>query len=360
MKRAARILIIGIACFGVLAISATTIENGPFAPDKQRPVAIEAPKPPDVVALGRIEPVGGVVAVSGPLGTDAGRIAQVVVAEGDWVEAGVLLATLDTRPRLEATLAQAKATLAMREAVLARISADLENQDKTLAAALEQQKAQRDRAKWDFDKLKQLQKSGLYKDPVLTDKRLALEAAEAALGSAELTLERNRKRDANGKRIDEVSQEAEIASAAAAVDKAAADLAFSEIRAPIAGRVLSLRGRTGQQIANEGLLDLADTRSMQVRAEVFETDLGKIGIGAMAKLGSRVLESPLSGRVTQIGRRINRQSIVGDDQAASIDARVVEVLVLLDDASTKAVADFTGLQVRVEFETGLKISRTGP
>lgn len=310
----------------------------------ERPAA-----PPRIMALGRIEPSSEVIRIAGPSGQDAGRIASIAVQEGDWVEQGQIIAVLDTRPRLAAAVSQAEATLAQRQAAFAKTAADLDSQEKLLAAAVEQQEAQRDRAKWDFDRLQQLQRSGIYRDTALTDRRLALDAANFALASAQQQLDRSRVRDASGQRIDEIAARAEIASAEAALSKARADHDLSAIKAPISGRIIRRLGRVGEQTGQDGVVEMADTRRMYVRAEVFEGDLRRIGVGAAASVTSRALDAPLTGSVERLGLRVNRQTILGEDPAAALDARVVDVLIRLDPASSARAATLTGLQVRVAF-----------
>ncbi len=313
---------------------------------EQRPAAAPVAR---VMALGRIEPVSELVRVGAPAGQDGGRLAEIRASEGDWVTQGDIIATLDTRPRLMAALEQAEATLSVRHASLAKMTADLDHQEKTLTAALEQQEAQRDRAKWEFDRLRQLQQSGIYRDAALIDKRLAMEAANFALESARFALQRNQKRDPNGMRLDEAGAQAEIVQAEAAVARARADLDFSVIRAPVTGRVLRKTGRLGEQIGQEGLVEIADTRQMYVRAEVFESDLRHVVAGALASVTSRALDGALTGTVERLGLKVSRQSIIGEDPAAALDARVIDVLVRLDGPSSQRAAALTGLQVRVAF-----------
>jgi HlyD family secretion protein len=323
--------------------------------DLAAPTAAKAdvtPQPRRIVGLGRIEPASEVMRIAGPAGQDAGRIAELRIAEGQWVEQGEVIAVLDTRARLQAASDQAEATLALRQAALAKTIADLDSQEKTLAAAMEQQEAQRDRAKWEFDRLKQLQQSGIYRDTALIDKRLALEGAEHGLASAKLVLERNRRRDAAGLRIDEATARAEVTAAEAAVAKAKADLAFSEIRSPIAGRVLRRMGRAGEQIGQEGLAEIADTRVMFVRAEVFESDLRLVAVSANATITSRALAEPVRGTVERIGLKVSRQTMIGEDPATSLDARVIEVMIRLDEEGSRRTAGLTGLQVRAAFDPG--------
>ncbi len=302
------------------------------------------------MALGRIEPSSELLRLAAPAGQDSGRIAELRVKEGDWVQKGDVIAVLDTRARHEAALGQATATLALRKASLAKTVADLDSQEKTLTAAMEQQEAQRDRSKWELDRLQQLQRSGIYRDTALIDKRLAFEGAEHALQSARLLLERNRRRDATGLRIDEATAKAEVEVAEASEAKARADLEFTMIRAPIEGRIIRRIGRGGEQIASEGLVEIADTREMFVRAEVFESDLKNITLGMSTTVTSRALAQGVSGKVARIGLKVSRQSIIGEDPAAALDARVIDVLIRLDAPSSRLTEGLTGLQVRVAFE----------
>jgi HlyD family secretion protein len=341
----AALLIAGGVCLAGSFTVAPAVANDPG--QGRAPAA--SPFATRTIALGRVEPISELVKVAGPTGADAARISEIRFTEGDWVEQGAILALLDTRGRLEAALAQAEATVALRQASLVKLRADLDVQERTLLAAVEQQEAQRDRARWEFDRLQQLQRSGLYRDTALIDKKLALDAAERVMQSARFTLDRNRVRDAEGRRIDEAAAMAEVAAADAALAKARADLAFTEIRAPNAGRVLRRFGRVGEQLGQDGLAEMADTRVMMVRAEVFESDMRRVATGARVEITSRAFDGVLQGRVHRIGFKVSRQSIIGEDPASSLDARVVEVLIRLDTQGSERLQALSGLQVRVGF-----------
>lgn len=303
-----------------------------------------------IVALGRIEPVSRVLRLAGPSGSDAGRIAKLDVTEAQAVKRGQLLGTLDTEPRLAAALAQAEATVAMKAAQLAQKHAELNNTEKSLAAAVEQQAAERDRAQWDFDRLGHLTKAGLYSDPALIDKRLALLSANRKLETSKLALERIQHRDADGRRLEEAVVHAELKAAEAAADKASADHALSLFRAPIDGTILRLYARLGQQLSSEGFAEMGDVSTMMVRAEVFEADIAAVAVGQPAAVTSRSLPNALRGTVDRVGVAVGTQSIIREDPAAVLDARVIEVFVKLDAASSARVAGLTNLQVRVSID----------
>ena len=303
-----------------------------------------------VVALGRIEPVSRVLRLAGPGGSDAGRVAEVVVAEGQRVTRGQVLAVLDSEPRLAAALAQAEANAAIKKAQLAQKVAELDNSEKSLAASVEQQAAERDRAQWELDRHDQLKKVGMYTEPALIDKRLALLSANRRLETSKLALERIQARDTSGWRLEEAVAHAELAATAAAADKARADHAQSRVSAPIDGTILRLHARLGQQLGSEGFAEMGDVSTMMVRAEVFEADITGVVAGQPAAITSRSLDGVLRGTVDRIGRAVGTQSIIREDPAAVLDSRVIEVFVRLDAASSARVANLTNLQVRVAIE----------
>jgi HlyD family secretion protein len=309
-------------------------------------------RPPDIVALGEIVPEGEILSIAGPSGQDAGRLSSILVTEGFKVEKGAVLATLETLPGLGASLQQAVASLEQRQAELARATADAESNEKSLEAQVRQQQAERDLAAWDLEQSTALKQSGLYEEAYLTDKRLALAAAEARLENVSASLERARARTAAGERLDVATAAANVRAAEAALEKALSDREKGYIRAPVSGRILTLYGRLGQEVGAEGFADIANTGTMLVRAEVFETDVAQLEAGMPCSVTSRVLPAPLSGTLERKAIRLSSQSIMSTDPAAVVDARVVEVWIRLDQASSAAAADLSGLQVSVNFGPG--------
>lgn len=308
-----------------------------------------------IVALGRIEPVSRVLRLAGPSGGDAGRIAVLSVAEGQRVTRGQTLGILDTEPRLAAAVAQADANVATKAAQLAQKLAELDNSEKSLTAALEQQAAERDRARWDLDRLSHLNKAGLYSDPALIDKRLALLSANRKLEASKLALERIQQRDTNGHRLEEAVVRAELRAAEAAAKRAEADRALSHLQAPIDGTILRLYARLGQQLGSEGFAEIGDVSAMMVRAEVFEADIAAVALGQAVTVTSRSLTTLLQGTVDRIGMAVGTQSVIREDPAAVLDSRVLEVFVKLDETSSTRVSGLTNLQVRVAIERTMQV-----
>ena len=76
-----------------------------------------------VTALGRLSPQGEVIKLSAPSASDGARIEILKVEEGDRVSQGQIIAVLDTRDRLQATLQQADKEVKVKQAELAKIQA---------------------------------------------------------------------------------------------------------------------------------------------------------------------------------------------------------------------------------------------
>jgi HlyD family secretion protein len=136
--------------------------------------------------------------------------------------------------------------------------------------------------------------------------------------------------------------------ARANLSRAEAELALSQVRAPIEGQILKVHAREGERVGPEGIVEIGETASMYAVAEVYETDIGRVRIGQRARVMSPALESPLDGSVERIGLRIGRQDVLRTDPVADADARVVEVEIRLDNPV--AAARLTNLRVDVLIE----------
>ena len=340
----AALVTVAVAAVGVWTFDLQEHRGG--GPTPHRAVAAVAPKP---VALGIVEPVSLVVTVAGPTGQDAGRVALVLVEEGQSVVRDEILAVLDTEPALSAEVARAVAEVETRSAYLAKVRADLSEREATLGAKLSEQRAELERSKWDLEKHKSLTSAGVYRDPVLIDKQYAVKSAEARIASTEISLRRALAVVEPGVKVDEAEALAELAAARASLEKARADQDRASIRAPISGRILTIHGGLGHQLTDAGFAEMADTSQMLVRAEVLETDVAAIQVGDNAEVESRAIATPLSGRVIRKGVRVREQSVASSDPAAIVDARVVEVWLHLNPMSARTVDELTGLQVIVRF-----------
>lgn len=305
----------------------------------------------DVVALGRIIPRGDVISIATPSGAGDARIADVRVSVGDEVKAGDILAVLDNLPQLKSAVASAEAELRVREANLIQTRVSNTASRAEAQASLERAQSAADVAQSELDRI-----TTLFERGVTT--RATFDQAVATATQAARDVERAQATLSRYSSSSEIVQ-ADIAVSEANLDAARAALASAEqnlesayVRAPEDGKVLDINARAGEQPGTAGIFDLGDTSQMTVEVEVYQTMIGRVTIGDPVSVSADAFAQDLSGTVTAIGLEIGRQSITSDDPAANTDARVVDVIVTLDEASSSIAAPFTNLEAVVRIDAG--------
>lgn len=305
----------------------------------------------DVVSLGRIIPRGDVMSVATPSGAGDARIAELRVSVGDVVAQGDILAVLDNLPQLKNAVASAQAALRVREAGLLQTQASTTASRAEAQAALERAEAVADVAQTDLDRMTSLLERGVT-TRALFDQVLATATQSARdVERAQATLSRF----ATGSDIlqaDIAVATANLDAARAALTSAEQDLDRAFVRAPERGQVLDINVRAGERPGTAGIIDLGDTSQMTVEAEVYQTMIGRVTIGDPVTISADALAQDLTGTVTAIGLEIGRQSITSNDPAANTDARVVDVIVTLDAASSPLASRFTNLEAIVRIDAG--------
>jgi HlyD family secretion protein len=212
------------------------------------------------------------------------RIDQVLVEEGDRIEAGQVLARLKTE-RLEAQIRETNAQIAAQREVVKRLKAGSRAQE------IEQARAQVAAAKADvqnadvsYKRIDETSETGASSDQALDDAKSRREVTRARLKVAEnalaLALEGPRKED--------------IAAAEKSLEALEAALSFLNVRladmtltAPAAGIVQSRILEPGEMAGpTKPVFTLALTDPKWARVYVSEPDLGRIASGMPAKVYS--------------------------------------------------------------------------
>lgn len=336
-----------------------------------------------VTALGRLEPKGEVIQLSAPASSQASRVEQLLVKEGDRVKAGQTIAILDSRDRASAAVDEAEAQVRVAQAGLAQIQAGAKRGEIIAQqAAIARLEAQRQgnideqtatvarlQAEVQNASVENQRYGSLYQDGAISasqrdSKRLTLATAQKNLQEAQAVLRRIQttsspevgEAKANLDRIAEVrptdvqAAQAEVSRAIAAENQAKADLEQAFVKSPQNGSVLSINTRPGELISDSGIVEIGQTDPMYAVAEVYQSDISRVRSGQRVRVTSDSLPGELQGTVEWIGAQVQRQNIINTDPSENIDARVVEVHVRLDDASSQKAAKFTNLQVKTVIE----------
>lgn len=277
----------------------------------------------DIAGFGRIQPAGGIVNV-GAGANDS--ITSIKVREGQQVAAGEVLAVLGSSAVLALQLEEAK--LALAEAELERAAG--------VRMEEQHQRDVLDNLEWSRERLANLAKVGAesYASPeYMSEREQDIVELEQELEQSKLKLEKMRR----GSELAVTRAQKQVAIAEAALEQAT-------VRAPLAGRVLKVTGRVGEQ-AGGTLFMLGDTGTMYVLAEIYESDALRLKPGQKAVVSSAALPGQLTGTVESVGGMIYRSTLQGLDAAAQTGSRVIEALIRLD-ANPHAAA-LVNLQVDV-------------
>lgn len=343
-----------------------------------------AEKSQRVVALGRLEPVDGVLTVGAPINE---ILADLTVTEGDWVNQGEVIAYLRSHTERQAELAAAQRSLTTAKVRLkaetlysqAQIEAATVDYDALPAVQSEGLVAQQatvdslsrelDFAQQELERFQVLYLEGALSKNDIDQRRTTVDQLAERLRRAEAQLQqqtaiRDRELTTAAAQLNTLVAGAERTRAQHQVETAMSDLELAQvrvenslIRAPISGRVLRVLTHAGETVSDTNgggkgsVLHLANTRQMNVVAEVHETSIRQVKVGQTAWVISRndAFEGELTGTVIAVGNQIFKKDVLNDDPTARVDARVIEVKILLDRPDI--VASLTNLQVEVEIDT---------
>jgi len=230
---------------------------------------------------GRIEAVEIDVSTKTP-----GRIKSILVQEGDFVEAGQVLALMDT-DQLEAQLRQAKAELQR-----ATIGIDTANSlvrqreaERAVAVAvIEQRKEQQSAADKKLARSEKLAKTDVVSQQVLDDDRATAGAAKAAVSAAEAQLAASDAAISSSKAMV-VDAEAVVDAAHAKIDSITVDIQDSTLRSPRDGRVQYRVAEPGEVLSAGGrILDLVDLGDVYMTFFLPTEQAGRVAIGSEVRL----------------------------------------------------------------------------
>ena len=99
-------------------------------------------------------------------------------------------------------------------------------------------------------------------------------------------------------------------------------------------------------------MDMGDTTRMMAEAEIYQDRVAAIAEGQPVELAAAAIGQTLQGTVQFVGLTVGRQGLVADDTAANTDARVITVLISLDERSSAIAARYTNLEVVARIDTG--------
>jgi len=213
-----------------------------------------------------------------------GRIDRLLVAEGDRVRKGQLLAVLDTE-RLRRREAEAEAQVASQRQVVARLEAGSRPEEIRKAQAdVQAARVDAANAHSHYRRQEELVAQHFVAQQQLDDARFALQAARARLQAAKEAL---RLVELGPRAEDIAAARATLKAYEAAAAVARRDVEEGSLGAPsdgvIENRILEVGDMASPQ---KPVFTLALTTPVWIRAYVAEPDLGRIRVGARAEVST--------------------------------------------------------------------------
>ncbi|WP_427158116.1 ABC exporter membrane fusion protein [Aliinostoc sp. HNIBRCY26] len=280
---------------------------------------------PKITALGRLEPETEVIKLSAPLVLDGDRIAEIRVEEGDRVQAGQVIAVLDSHARLKTAVLQAEKQVRVAQAKLNQVKAGAKSGDilaqkasverlqaQSLGNIIEQRESiARIEAQWQGDRIaqvatirkleaelnnasaeyqryQQLYSEGAISSSAIDSKRLSLETAKQQLDEAKAVLNR--------------------INATASKQLSEATVALSRINAT---------SRKEVSEAKATLTSIAEVRPVDVQAAQAEVEDAIAALRrAVTELEAAYITAPMAGQILKIHNRVGEK--IGDNGIADL------------------------------------------
>lgn len=338
------LLLVGLVSAGGWAATQWQHATPPVLPSLPEELTL-----PAVGAWGRIAPQGEVLDLGPPTGMDGVRVQKLLVEEGDLVHRGDVIAVLDTFDQRQAAVREAQAQRQVAEAKLAQAKEGAKPAEVAAQQAIiTKVQTELDHAQAELDRWQALADQKFASPENVAAKELQRNQAREALRQAHAQLEALR----TVRPVDVALATAELGKATAAIDRAEADLAVTQIVAPSEGRILRVHARPGQRIGDKGVVEFGNTEVMYAIAEVYEADFPRVKPGQSARLHIPSLGEDLHGEVERLGWMVGRKVTLNNDPISDTDARVIEVRIRIaaEDAARVAALSNARVEIRINVD----------
>ena len=264
-----------------------------------------APKPDEVIGIGRVEPEGELVPLSS---IESGVVTKVYVKQGDVVKAGDLLLELD-HDVLSAQIEQS------HRRVLSQAS-----RIKTDELSLKEPETRAVRQSQNVTRTENLVKTGAETGQTLFDQKTEFMLLDNAVKRWESVLETDRRQ------LRELEGDIIVLTA---------QLEQRSVRAPMNGTILTLKALLGSFVTPQvSFADFAPEGKRMVRCEIDELFANNVKIGQKAHITGVGSEEQLAtGQVVYASEFLKRKSLFSENAGEMEDRRVREIRVLLDSGS---------------------------
>ena len=292
------------------------------APSVNRPTLIAGP--------GRVEPYSEDIKIGSEL---SGRLKSVLVEEGDTIRRGQILAELDNAD-YRAQVDSARASVVAKDAALRKVINGARRQERDEAwSQVNEARAVMENAQSELHRRQELFAAGVVSRE--ESERYAREA-DVAKAKYEAAVEQHSLVDDRAREEDRSLAEADLQLAKSQLEEAQARYEKTLIRSPIDGSVLRKHHRSGESVSNSStvpdpILTIGDRKTLRVRVDVDETDVGRVRIGQKAYVTADAFRTQrFWGRVVRVGQQLGPKNVRTDEPTERVDTKILETLVELD------------------------------
>lgn len=274
-----------------------------------------------------------------------GLIEEMTVAEGDLVKSGQQLVRLDDK-KIKAHLELVEASRLEAEALLQERIAGSRSED--IAGA--QSSVQRSRIIYDQKKNEAQRQKRLFEKEATT--RYDMEQTEETM---QVALAQLNEAQAKLSKLQTGSSKESIEQAKAGVAKVRAEIKYTRVQlsdytliSPFDGLVIERFMDKGETVdIGTPLLTVIDPENLRIRAEVEETDVGRIRQGQAAEIFVDAFpERVFNGKVYKVFPNVSKKAQKTFDPMASFDINTQKIYLSLDDFSGL----LPGMTVTVRFK----------
>lgn len=277
------------------------------------------------------------------LGANAqGRIIALMVAEGDHVRKGQIVARVESI-QAQADLEAQRASVASAEADAASTEAGLNVQDDNMAiqeATIARARSQMELAKINFNRVAELWEAQVIARQEYDMRRAEYEQQQTAVREAELRLTQMKSQRAQTLAQISSSQR-RVAQVRAQMKRLEDVLEKFDVFAPLDGIVTNLPVRIGETVvpgiqnsAASAVMTIADMSLITAEVKVDETDIVNLKLGQVANVTiDAVPDRIFPGRVIEIGNTaiLRSTGAVAANNTSSNEAKDFKVVIALDN-----------------------------
>ena len=215
-----------------------------------------------------------------------GRLAEVLAAEGDFVQAGTALARMDVAA-LQAQRSEAVARHAQAQHGVATAHAQVALRESDLRATQAQvalRESELDAAQRRLARSTELARDGASSQQELDDDRARQRSAQAGVTASKAQVDAARAA-IQAARTQVTGAQAQVAAAQASIERIDADLDDATLTAPRDGRVQFRIAQEGEVLGAGGrVLNLVDLSDVYMTFFLPETAAGRVAIGSEARI----------------------------------------------------------------------------